>query len=567
MDDNQKLAFIASMADKALTHVAHSPNIAAPNGGMSHDKMLSFVTAMTKHGLQHMDGGGIAGGISSFLGTNNNFTPTAATLTPGTSAPQLQGAYNQAQDALVAQQGISSALTPGVGAGVNQQANLANIYSSQIAGKGPNPAQAQLNQNTGVNIAQQAALQAGQRGAGASAGAIAENAARQGAATQQQAIGQGATLGAQQQLAAEQNLQNLSGQQVQQGQGAVQGLNNATQNEQNILQGANTAYNNAQVGMQSNINNVNASVASGNQQTAGNIIGGIGQGLSSAAGFVGSLFAEGGMVRMDKGGNVLDASARAHIAPHNFALPGGRYPIHDISHARNALARVSQNGTPEEKKKVKAAVHSKYPSLAGKKMAAGGEVSNDKLQIEHAPMVQSPQTMDMGGIAGQPTNAPQSFVGNWLTSSVDTQGPSIAPAANISTEGANPFKNISAPSLSKPKSQLSDEDINDIAEQAPILSTGASDLSQIGEIPQAGMESSGMMNAAYGGLMKNGGKVKAHDKSEKAKVKGDSLKNDKVPAMLSEGEVVIPRHIMEHPNAPAMAAQFVANELQKRGRK
>ena len=53
-------------------------------------------------------------------------------------------------------------------------------------------------------------------------------------------------------------------------------------------------------------------------------------------------------------------------------LPGGvfavdhqkrKYPIHDISHARNALARVSAHGTPEEKRKVKAAVYRKYPSL------------------------------------------------------------------------------------------------------------------------------------------------------------------------------------------------------------
>lgn len=64
-------------------------------------------------------------------------------------------------------------------------------------------------------------------------------------------------------------------------------------------------------------------------------------------------------------GGKLDADARSHIAEHNFALPGRRYPIHDISHARNALARVSQFGSPEEKEKVRAAVHRKYPSLAG----------------------------------------------------------------------------------------------------------------------------------------------------------------------------------------------------------
>lgn len=60
---------------------------------------------------------------------------------------------------------------------------------------------------------------------------------------------------------------------------------------------------------------------------------------------------------------VLTAKARQHIAPKNFALPGGRYPIEDASHARNALSRVSQYGTPEEKSKVRAAVHRKYPGM------------------------------------------------------------------------------------------------------------------------------------------------------------------------------------------------------------
>jgi hypothetical protein len=61
--------------------------------------------------------------------------------------------------------------------------------------------------------------------------------------------------------------------------------------------------------------------------------------------------------------DTLTAKARAHIAPKNFAMPGGRYPINDPAHARNALARVSQNGTPAEKAKVSAAVHRKYPGI------------------------------------------------------------------------------------------------------------------------------------------------------------------------------------------------------------
>jgi len=62
-------------------------------------------------------------------------------------------------------------------------------------------------------------------------------------------------------------------------------------------------------------------------------------------------------------GGPLTAKARNAISDKNFALPGRRYPIEDASHARNALARVSQHGSSEEKAKVRARVHSKYPGI------------------------------------------------------------------------------------------------------------------------------------------------------------------------------------------------------------
>lgn len=41
----------------------------------------------------------------------------------------------------------------------------------------------------------------------------------------------------------------------------------------------------------------------------------------------------------------------------------GKYPIPDEKHARNALARVSQHGTPAEREAVRKKVYSKYPQL------------------------------------------------------------------------------------------------------------------------------------------------------------------------------------------------------------
>lgn len=59
----------------------------------------------------------------------------------------------------------------------------------------------------------------------------------------------------------------------------------------------------------------------------------------------------------------LTAKTRNALPGKDFALPGGRYPIEDKSHARNALARVSQHGTPAEKAKIRAKVEKKYPGI------------------------------------------------------------------------------------------------------------------------------------------------------------------------------------------------------------
>lgn len=66
------------------------------------------------------------------------------------------------------------------------------------------------------------------------------------------------------------------------------------------------------------------------------------------------------VVRMGR----LTPRGRKRIKRSNFALPRERkYPIHDITHARNALSRVAQYGTASEQRRVRAAVVRKYPSL------------------------------------------------------------------------------------------------------------------------------------------------------------------------------------------------------------
>jgi hypothetical protein len=62
--------------------------------------------------------------------------------------------------------------------------------------------------------------------------------------------------------------------------------------------------------------------------------------------------------------DLSDTANRAQLKKSSFALPDEeKYPIPDIEHARNALARVAQHGSAAEKRRVRAAVEKKYPSL------------------------------------------------------------------------------------------------------------------------------------------------------------------------------------------------------------
>jgi hypothetical protein len=65
---------------------------------------------------------------------------------------------------------------------------------------------------------------------------------------------------------------------------------------------------------------------------------------------------------------VLSSRQRKALPKSSFAIPSkapgsGSYPINNPSHARNALARVSQFGSPSEKAAVRAKVHAKYPGI------------------------------------------------------------------------------------------------------------------------------------------------------------------------------------------------------------
>ena len=81
----------------------------------------------------------------------------------------------------------------------------------------------------------------------------------------------------------------------------------------------------------------------------------------------------------------LTAAKRQAMPKSDFALPGkgegpkgagaGSYPIENKRHARDALSRVSANGTPAEKEKVRAAVGRKFPGIAQKLYAGKARVT------------------------------------------------------------------------------------------------------------------------------------------------------------------------------------------------
>lgn len=68
-------------------------------------------------------------------------------------------------------------------------------------------------------------------------------------------------------------------------------------------------------------------------------------------------------------------AGRTRMSASNFAIPKGKgskpgrnqYRIDDAAHARNALARVSQFGTPTEKRMVRSKVARKFPSIGKRK--------------------------------------------------------------------------------------------------------------------------------------------------------------------------------------------------------
>ncbi len=386
--------------------------------------------------------GGIAGGLIGGIGgalSNAGAAPTAAPVVSPYTAQDAQNATQTSQLSAQQQQAFLQQLQ--AQNGIQNQQAVFNQLQNVANGQGPNPAQAMLANATGANVAQQAALMAGQRGAGANVGLESRQIAQQGANTQQQAAGQGAAMQAQQSLGALGQLGGIAGQQVGQQQNALQQLQAANQAQQNAqlnsLQGVNSAVGNAQTPLnQIAANNTN------------NQINGALGGAGAALGAIGRPMANTPVVQQPQAG--------------------------DYSQFHNG----------------------DYSTLA-----KGGEVTPPKAKM----------TIPGG---------PRSYIGKHQAGTLPTEH--IVPMS----QGGKVDAMVSPGEKYLPPAQ------------AQAVAQGKADPIKEGQtIPG------------------------------KAKVKGDSLKNDIVPAALEEGGCVIPRSVLEGPNPHEAAARFVAEHMSKRGKR
>ena len=258
--------------------------------------------------------GGVAQGVNALSNPKAGVNPQAPNLIQGANAGQAAQSYDQTQAGLAQQAAFVAALQGQNG--VQNQTDVYNQLQGIAAGQGPNPAQAMLNNATGANVAQQAALAGSQRGASQNVGMIARQAAQQGAQIQQNAVGQGAAMQANQSLNAIGQAGGIAGQQVGQQQGAINAYNAAAQGQQANVLGAINAQNAAAVNAQNNINSVQGQQALQAQQNQANAIGGLASGLGTAAAY----FAPQKPVPVQTAGG---AAAAGPVAPPGSTSSGG----------------------------------------------------------------------------------------------------------------------------------------------------------------------------------------------------------------------------------------------------
>ncbi|CAM6004768.1 unnamed protein product [Sphagnum balticum] len=473
------------------------------------------------------------------LGTNGGFNgsgaaaPSSANIQTPTTSDQANQAYNANQNALQQQQQFLQAVQAQNGLG-NQSA-VYNQLQGIANGTGPNPAAAQLAQATSANTANQAALMAGQRGSSQNVGLMARQAAQQGAANQQNAAGQAATMQANQSLNALSQMGGLATSQANQLAQATSANTSANQSEQQNLLNSIAAQNNANVGMQSNVNSANAGLAQGEMGQQSNLLGNI-------TGAVGSVFGLG----------------KAHGGVVHHLNQGGTY------------GQIDPNNNPFSQPPVSSTPTIAAPTIASTTASAPGPQSGPQSNVgKYHAAVNSGQT-------------PATPAGNYWASGQAGQDFGKAIAKMFRANGPDNGPAGSATNQSDEQTQQSYLDADVALQPGPGQAVQEQDF--------AGADDFGMPRVAKGGkvpaLVSPGEKYlspkavqevkKGKNPMEvgetipgKPKVKGakDSYANDTVPKTLDEGGIVLPRSVTQSKNPHWEAMKFVKATMAKNGGK
>jgi hypothetical protein len=341
--------------------------------------------------------GGMA--ASSLLGGGSaGQTPQAPGVQQPVSNEAATNAFNTAGGAVNQNQAFVNQLQ-----GMNGTQNLSNVYGQlgQVAaGQGPNPAQAMLSQATGQNVANQGAMAAGQRGAGANVGMIARQAGQIGAGTQQNAAGQAATMQANQSLNALGQMGNIAQGQVGAQQAGMNAFTQAAQNQANMGLGAVNQANTIAANQYGTAAGMTNATRPGQAQL-GNIIGG---GVSTLAGAIPGMMqspnpnavnpatgnpnwsGEQTHMGMAHGGEVADGP-QSHMgkflyAAHKMAN-GGKVPA--------MLSPGEEYLTPSKARMV--AKGKANPLAIGERIQGKAKVAGDSLKNDTVP-----KTLDVGGV-------------------------------------------------------------------------------------------------------------------------------------------------------------------------
>ncbi len=239
---------------------------------------------------------------------------------------------------------------------------------------------------------------------------------------------------------------------------------------------------------------------------------------------------------------------------------------------QNALSQANQQNVSMQGNVNAANAGMTGEAMKGQKDLIGGGISAiGKAATSTAArggMVQTPAASHYydGGVTAPQALAPVA------PPAAPTQMAPSAPPANPSgpmSSFGNFLTNMGSSMTQKPAGELdSTKQMFNLAGSDPSdqkLQKGASDL---GNAIASRMKSSPAPAAApagaKGGLASKGGGVNAKNPEQKAEKKGNSYDNDKIPAYLSEGEVVIPRSVMQGKDPARGAADFVAKVLAKK---